>query len=87
MFVPFPVCKSCIVQHFEDSNDCPKCGIQVHETNPLEMLRYEFMIRTRRITSVFIALIITVIAMMIPGAKRIVSRAEIVIVFVANIQW
>ncbi|MFT7807228.1 polycomb group RING finger protein 5 [Arapaima gigas] len=31
-------CKSCIVQHFEDSNDCPKCGIQVHETNPLEML-------------------------------------------------
>lgn len=32
-------CKSCIVQHFEDSNDCPKCGIQVHETNPLEMLR------------------------------------------------
>lgn len=33
------VCKSCIVQHFEESNDCPKCGIQVHETNPLEMLR------------------------------------------------
>ncbi|XP_061645055.1 polycomb group RING finger protein 5-B isoform X4 [Phyllopteryx taeniolatus] len=32
-------CKSCIVQHFEESNDCPKCGIQVHETNPLEMLR------------------------------------------------
>uniref|UniRef100_A0A4W5QL74 Polycomb group ring finger 5b n=1 Tax=Hucho hucho TaxID=62062 RepID=A0A4W5QL74_9TELE len=35
-------CKSCIVQHFEDSNDCPKCGIQVHETNPLEMLRILF---------------------------------------------
>lgn len=34
-------CKSCIVQHFEDSNDCPKCGIQVHETNPLEMLRFD----------------------------------------------
>lgn len=33
------VCKSCIVQHFEDSNDCPRCGNQVHETNPLEMLR------------------------------------------------
>lgn len=33
------VCKSCIIQHFEDSNDCPKCGIQVHETNPREMLR------------------------------------------------
>ncbi|XP_069756692.1 polycomb group RING finger protein 5-B isoform X2 [Narcine bancroftii] len=32
-------CKRCIVQHFEDTNDCPKCGIQVHETNPLEMLR------------------------------------------------
>ncbi|XP_053731174.1 polycomb group RING finger protein 5-B-like isoform X1 [Synchiropus splendidus] len=32
-------CKSCIVQHFEESNDCPRCGIQVHETNPLEMLR------------------------------------------------
>ncbi|XP_036428894.1 polycomb group RING finger protein 5-B isoform X2 [Colossoma macropomum] len=34
-------CKSCIVQHFEDSNECPKCGIQVHETNPLEMLRLD----------------------------------------------
>ncbi|XP_068597155.1 polycomb group RING finger protein 5-B [Brachionichthys hirsutus] len=34
-------CKGCIVQHFEDSNDCPKCGIQVHETNPLEMLRLD----------------------------------------------
>ncbi|XP_073541655.1 polycomb group RING finger protein 5 isoform X2 [Phyllobates terribilis] len=34
-------CKSCIVQHFEESNDCPKCGIQVHETNPLEMLRLD----------------------------------------------
>ncbi|XP_029484886.1 polycomb group RING finger protein 5-B-like isoform X1 [Oncorhynchus nerka] len=34
-------CKSCIVQHFEDSNDCPKCGIQVHETNPREMLRLD----------------------------------------------
>ncbi|MGH0117322.1 UNVERIFIED_CONTAM: hypothetical protein FKN15_013845 [Acipenser sinensis] len=33
-------CKRCIVQHFEDSNDCPKCGIQVHETNPLEMLSF-----------------------------------------------
>ncbi|XP_061915395.1 polycomb group RING finger protein 5-B-like isoform X2 [Entelurus aequoreus] len=34
-------CKSCIVQHFEESNDCPKCGIQVHETNPLDMLRLD----------------------------------------------
>ncbi|XP_042161423.1 polycomb group RING finger protein 5-B isoform X2 [Oncorhynchus tshawytscha] len=34
-------CKSCIIQHFEDSNDCPKCGIQVHETNPREMLRLD----------------------------------------------
>ncbi|XP_062382242.1 polycomb group RING finger protein 5-B [Sardina pilchardus] len=34
-------CKSCIVQHFEESNECPKCGIQVHETNPLEMLRLD----------------------------------------------
>ncbi|KAF5879907.1 polycomb group RING finger protein 5-A, partial [Clarias magur] len=34
-------CKSCIVQHFEESNDCPECGIQVHETNPLEMLRLD----------------------------------------------
>ncbi|KAI5102802.1 polycomb group RING finger protein 5-A [Silurus meridionalis] len=33
------LCKSCIVQHFEESNECPECGIQVHETNPLEMLR------------------------------------------------
>ncbi|XP_060788830.1 polycomb group RING finger protein 5-A isoform X2 [Neoarius graeffei] len=34
-------CKSCIVQHFEESNECPECGIQVHETNPLEMLRLD----------------------------------------------
>ncbi|XP_053548299.1 polycomb group RING finger protein 5 isoform X2 [Bombina bombina] len=34
-------CKTCIVQHFEESNDCPKCGNQVHETNPLEMLRLD----------------------------------------------
>ncbi|XP_016076315.1 PREDICTED: polycomb group RING finger protein 5 isoform X1 [Miniopterus natalensis] len=34
-------CKTCIVQHFEDSNDCPRCGNQVHETNPLEMLRLD----------------------------------------------
>ncbi|XP_062375688.1 polycomb group RING finger protein 5-A [Sardina pilchardus] len=34
-------CKSCIVQHFEESNECPQCGIQVHETNPLEMLRLD----------------------------------------------
>uniref|UniRef100_A0A8C7D8P8 Polycomb group ring finger 5b n=1 Tax=Oncorhynchus kisutch TaxID=8019 RepID=A0A8C7D8P8_ONCKI len=34
-------CRSCIIQHFEDSNDCPKCGIQVHETNPREMLRLD----------------------------------------------
>ncbi|KAK1333631.1 hypothetical protein QTO34_006016 [Cnephaeus nilssonii] len=37
----FLVCKTCIVQHFEDSNDCPRCGNQVHETNPLEMLRLD----------------------------------------------
>lgn len=45
------------MQHFEDSNDCPKCGIQVHETNPLEMLRYDFMLLPARIMSpVFMAL-------------------------------
>lgn len=54
------------MQHFEDSNDCPKCGIQVHETNPLEMLRYDFMIITTRIiTPVLTALIIAVIIMII----------------------
>ena len=62
----FAVCKRCIVQHFEDSNDCPKCGIQVHETNPLEMLRYYFMIiTTRLIPPVLIALIVRVIIVMI----------------------
>ncbi|KAG7280310.1 hypothetical protein CRUP_026851 [Coryphaenoides rupestris] len=40
-FLPAPVCKSCIVQHFEENNDCPTCGVQVHETNPLEMLRLD----------------------------------------------
>lgn len=54
------------MQHFEDSNDCPKCGIQVHETNPLEMLRYDFMIITTRIitpdlTALLIMVIITII--------------------------
>uniref|UniRef100_A0A8C6S3E0 RING-type domain-containing protein n=1 Tax=Nannospalax galili TaxID=1026970 RepID=A0A8C6S3E0_NANGA len=34
-------CKTCMVQHFEDRNDCPRCGNQVHETNPLEMLRLD----------------------------------------------
>ena len=34
-------CKTCIVQHLEDSNDCPRCGNQVHETNPLEMLKLD----------------------------------------------
>uniref|UniRef100_A0A9L0R2I3 Polycomb group ring finger 5 n=1 Tax=Equus caballus TaxID=9796 RepID=A0A9L0R2I3_HORSE len=40
-FMVHSVCKTCIVQHFEDSNDCPRCGNQVHETNPLEMLRLD----------------------------------------------
>lgn len=80
MLVPFPVCKSCIVQHFEDSNDCPKCGIQVHETNPLEMLRYDFMIiTTGSRTPALIALIITV-------SRFPVSRAEIGLGFV-NVRW
>uniref|UniRef100_A0A2K5PQ76 RING-type domain-containing protein n=1 Tax=Cebus imitator TaxID=2715852 RepID=A0A2K5PQ76_CEBIM len=35
------VCKTCVVQHFEDSNDCPRCGNQVHETKPLDMLRLD----------------------------------------------
>ncbi|XP_064125649.1 polycomb group RING finger protein 5 isoform X2 [Loxodonta africana] len=39
--LPVKICKTCIVQHFEDSNDCPRCGNQVHETNPLEMLRLD----------------------------------------------
>ncbi|XP_077992397.1 polycomb group RING finger protein 5-A-like isoform X2 [Glandiceps talaboti] len=34
-------CKSCIVRHFDDSKHCPRCGIQVHETNPCEMLRMD----------------------------------------------
>ncbi|XP_070540114.1 polycomb group RING finger protein 5-A-like isoform X2 [Ptychodera flava] len=34
-------CKSCIVRHFEDSKHCPRCAIQVHETNPSEMLRMD----------------------------------------------
>lgn len=59
MFAPFSVCKSCIVQHFEDSNDCPKCGIQVHETNPLEMLRYDslFFINSSSDSSIVIIII------------------------------
>lgn len=34
-------CRSCIVKYFQDSDDnqCPICGILIHETNPFEMLR------------------------------------------------
>ena len=30
------------MKHFQDSDDnqCPICGILIHETNPFEMLRY-----------------------------------------------
>ena len=35
------VCRSCIVKHLgqKEMNECPKCNIIIHETNPMEMLR------------------------------------------------
>ncbi|XP_078269026.1 polycomb group RING finger protein 5-B [Rhinoraja longicauda] len=56
-------CKRCIVQHFEDSNDCPKCGIQVHETNPLEMLRLDNTLEE-------------IIFKVVPGLKEMEKRQE-----------
>ncbi|XP_055502553.1 polycomb group RING finger protein 5-B isoform X1 [Leucoraja erinacea] len=56
-------CKRCIVQHFEDSNDCPKCGIQVHETNPLEMLRLDNTLEE-------------IIFKVVPGLKELEKRQE-----------
>ncbi|XP_043568380.1 polycomb group RING finger protein 5-B [Chiloscyllium plagiosum] len=56
-------CKSCIVQHFEDTNDCPKCGIQVHETNPLEMLRLDNTLEE-------------IIFKLVPGLKEMEKRQE-----------
>ena len=34
------VCKSCIVKHLQDSTFCPTCNNRVHESTPLEYLRY-----------------------------------------------
>lgn len=32
-------CKSCIVIHFRTHNNCPKCGVLVHKTNPFSAIR------------------------------------------------
>lgn len=39
-------CKTCIVRYFQSSKLCPTCGIMVHETNPLEMLRQDRTIQS-----------------------------------------
>ncbi|XP_028823581.1 polycomb group RING finger protein 5-B isoform X2 [Denticeps clupeoides] len=57
-------CKSCIVQYFEESNECPRCGIQVHETNPLEMLRLDNTLEE-------------IIFKLVPGLREKEQRQEI----------
>jgi len=32
-------CKSCIVVHLRNHNNCPKCGTLIHKTNPLSAIR------------------------------------------------
>ncbi|XP_078359048.1 polycomb group RING finger protein 5-A-like isoform X2 [Oculina patagonica] len=34
-------CRSCIVKYLQDSDDnkCPTCSIQIHETNPFDLIR------------------------------------------------
>lgn len=34
-------CKSCIVTHLSTRNDCPKCGILIHKTNPLGAIKLD----------------------------------------------
>ncbi|EDV22748.1 uncharacterized protein TRIADDRAFT_28240 [Trichoplax adhaerens] len=34
-------CKSCIVKHLEDSNNCPKCDNVVHQSHPLQYISYD----------------------------------------------
>lgn len=31
-------CKSCIVMHLRNQNNCPKCGVLIHKTNPLSAI-------------------------------------------------
>lgn len=38
-FLPFSVCRSCIVKHFKKSLRCPECEVQVETGCPLNKLR------------------------------------------------
>ena len=34
------VCKSCLVRYLEEHNTCPKCGILIHQSHPMNYIRY-----------------------------------------------
>ena len=34
-------CKSCIVKHLEDSNECPECEDIIHQSHPLDYISYD----------------------------------------------
>merc|ERR1712037_863269 len=34
-------CKSCIVKHLEDSNECPECEDVIHQSHPLDYIAYD----------------------------------------------
>ncbi|KAK3095844.1 hypothetical protein FSP39_019915 [Pinctada imbricata] len=34
-------CKSCLVKYFEDHNTCPKCGILIHQSHPLNYISHD----------------------------------------------
>ena len=42
-FIWFAVCKTCIVTHLYQHCTCPICGVVIHKTRPLEMIRFLIM--------------------------------------------
>ena len=39
----FSVCKSCIVKYLHHNVTCPKCGGVIHQSHPLNYIRYDGM--------------------------------------------
>uniref|UniRef100_T1KWU9 RING-type domain-containing protein n=1 Tax=Tetranychus urticae TaxID=32264 RepID=T1KWU9_TETUR len=39
-------CRSCIVKHFNDNHDCPKCGLKLNETRKWETLRMDSILQS-----------------------------------------
>lgn len=37
----FLVCKSCLVKHLEENNNCPSCQIVIHQSHPLQYISFD----------------------------------------------